>query len=181
MAVSPAVIKAIATAATDKRTWKAVAVLIAAIFMPIIIVILMIISIFSGVESANKNLLDYSFFNAEISADFTDEQRGAIENMRDWLSELDKEISEKENGDFDENLVRAAFYCLNFGENIDEDFDYDAFCECFKDLHIKQLETALRNISEEFPQYKITGNLSVSIKKVYDYLEVENDDGGSWI
>lgn len=65
MAVSPVVIKAIVTAATDKRTWKAVAVLIAAILMPIIIVILMIISIFSGVESANKNLLDYSFFNAE--------------------------------------------------------------------------------------------------------------------
>ncbi len=181
MAVSPAVIKAIVTAATDKRTWKAVVVLVAAILMPIIIVILMIASIFSGVESANKNLLDYSFFNAEISADFTDEQRGAIENMRDWLSELDEEISEKENGSFDENLVRAAFYCLNFGGNIDEDFDYDAFCECFEDEDIKQLETALLNISEEFPQYEITGNLLVSIKKVYDYLEVENDDGGSWI
>ena len=40
MAVSPVVIKAIITAATDKRTWKAVVVLITAVLMPIIIVIL---------------------------------------------------------------------------------------------------------------------------------------------
>ena len=181
MAVSPVVIKAIITAATNKRTWKAVAVLITAILMPIIIVILMVAAMFSGVESANKNLLDYSFLNAKIPADFNGEQRAAIENMREWLGELGEEISEKENGGFDENLVKAAFYCLNFGGEIDDDFDYKTFCECFENVKFKQLETALRKVSEEFPEYKISGNLSVSIKKVYDYLEVENDDGGSWI
>lgn len=35
MAVSPVVIKAIVTAATDKRTWKVLAILLAAIFMPL--------------------------------------------------------------------------------------------------------------------------------------------------
>ena len=181
MAVSPVVIKAIITAATDKRTWKAVAVLITAILMPVIIVILMVAAMFSGVESANKNLLDYSFFDAKIPADFNGEQRTAIENMREWLGELDEKISEKESGGFDENLVKAAFYCLNFGGEIDDDFDYEAFCECFENANIRQLETALQKVSDKFPEYKISGNLSVSIKKVYDYLEVENDDGGSWI
>ncbi len=54
MAVSSAVIKAIATAATDKRTWKALAILLAAIFMPLILLILMIAGMVLWVESANK-------------------------------------------------------------------------------------------------------------------------------
>ena len=82
MAVSPAVIKAIATAATDKRTWKALAILLAAIFMPLILLIVLIAGVVSGVESENNNLLDYSFASAAMPSKFTDEQRGAIDDMR---------------------------------------------------------------------------------------------------
>ena len=173
MAVSPVVIKAIVTAATDKRTWKALAILLAAIFMPLILLILMIAGMFSGVESANNDLLDYSFVGTAMPNNFTDEQREVIENMRDWLSELDKIISEKENNEessLDENMVRAAFYCLNFGAELDEDFNYGAFCDCFDGLTFEQLETALQNVSEEFPQYIITENIEYSIPKVYEYL-----------
>ena len=173
MAVSPVVIKAIVTAATDKRTWKALAILLAAIFMPLILLILMIAGMFSGVESANNDLLDYSFVGTAMPNNFTDEQREVIENMRDWLSELDKIISEKENKEessLDENMVRAAFYCLNFGAELDEEFDYEAFCDCFDGLTFEQLETALQNVSEEFPQYIITENIEYSIPKVYEYL-----------
>ena len=173
MAVSPVVIKAIVTAATDKRTWKALAILLATIFMPLNLLILMIAAMFSGVESANNDLLDYSFVGTAMPNNFTDEQREVIENMRDWLSELDKIISEKENNEessLDENMVRAAFYCLNFGAELDEEFDYEAFCDCFDGLTFEQLETALQNVSEEFPQYIITENIEYSIPKVYEYL-----------
>ena len=173
MAVSPVVIKAIVTAATDKRTWKALAILLAAIFMPLILLILMIAGMFSGVESANNDLLDYSFVGTAMPNNFTDEQREVIENMRDWLSELDKIMSEKENNEessLDENMVRAAFYCLNFGAELDEEFDYEAFCDCFDGLTFEQLETALQNVSEKFPQYLITENIEYSIPKVYEYL-----------
>ena len=104
---------------------------------------------------------------------FTDEQREAIGNMRDRLGELDEIISEKENNDecsLDGNMVRAAFYCLNFGAELDEEFDYKAFCDCFDGLTIGQLETALQNVSEKFPQYIITENIEYSIPKVYEYL-----------
>ena len=173
MAVSPVVIKAIVTAATDKRTWKALAILLATIFMPLNLLILMIAAMFSGVESANNDLLDYSFVGTAMPNNFTDEQREVIENMRDWLSELDKIISEKENNEessLDENMVRAAFYCLNFGAELDEEFDYEAFCDCFDGLTFEQLETALQNVSEKFPQYLITENIEYSIPKVYEYL-----------
>lgn len=97
MAVPVVVVKTIAVAATDKRFWKVLAVIIAALLMPIIIVILMICALVSGTESANQSLLDYSFKGASISQDFNDEQRNAIENMHDWLAELDTAIAEKED------------------------------------------------------------------------------------
>ena len=173
MAVSPAVIKAIATAATDKRTWKALAILLAAIFMPLILLILMISGMFSGVETANNDLLDYSFVGTAMPDNFTDEQRRVIEDMREWLGELDDIITEKKNNEdcsLDGNMVRAAFYCLNFGGELDEEFDYGTFCDCFDGLTIEQLETALQNVSEQFPQYEITANTAQVIPKVYEYL-----------
>lgn len=147
MAVSPVVIKAIVTAATDKRTWKVLAILLAAIFMPLILLIFMIAAMFSGVETANNDLLDYSFVGTSMPSEFTDEQRGVIEDMREWLGELDKIISEKENNEdcsLDRNMVRAAFYCLNFGGELAEEFDYEAFCDCFDGLSFEQLKTALQ-------------------------------------
>lgn len=173
MAVSPVVIKAIVTAATDKRTWKVLAILLAAIFMPLILLIFMIAAMFSGVETANNDLLDYSFVGTSMPSEFTDEQRGVIEDMREWLGELDKIISEKENNEdcsLDRNMVRAAFYCLNFGGELAEEFDYEAFCDCFDGRSFEQLKTALQNVSEEFPQYIITENIEYSIPKVYEYL-----------
>jgi len=176
MAVPPIVIKAALTAATDKRFWKVVAIIITAILMPIILFILMIAAMFSGVETANNNLLDYSFAGASIPAEFTEEQRSTIENMREWLGELDEIIAEKEKDEessLDGNMVRAAFYCLNFGGELDEGFDFEVFCECFEDTEYRGLETALKAVLEEFPQYEINENLIYSVGKVYDYLNGE--------
>lgn len=173
MAVSPVVIKAVVTAATDKRTWKVVGIIIAVILLPFILLIMMIAGMVSGVETANNELLDYSFAGTAMLDNFTDEQRRVIEDMREWLGELDEIISEKENNEdcsLDRNMVKAAFYCLNFGGELDEKFDYEAFCNCFDGLTIGQLETALQNVSKEFPQYIITGNIEYSIPKVYEYL-----------
>ena len=176
MAVSPVVVKAVITAATDKRTWKALAILLAAIFMPLILLILMIAAMFSGVESANNDLMDYNFAGAEMPSEFTDEQRGAIEDMRKWLGELNDIISEKENDDecsLDGDMVRAVFYCLNFGGELGENFDFGQFCDCFDGLTFEQLDTALQNVAREFPQYEITGNIANLIPKVYEYLNGE--------
>ena len=171
MAVPVVVIKAIAIAATDKRVWKVIAVIIAALLMPIIIVILMICALVSGTESANQSLLDYSFKGASISQDFNDEQQNAIKNMRDWLAELDTAIAGNENGySLDGDMVRAVFYCLQFGTEIAANFDYNSFCECFDGLAMEQLDEALQNISEKFPQYSITENQKTAIQNVYLYL-----------
>lgn len=176
MAVSPAVIKLIITAATDKRTWKVVAIIIATLLLPLILLIFLLAGMVSGVETANNNLLDYSFKGVSISQEFTDDQREVIENMRSWLGELDEIIAEKENDEehsLDGNMVRAVFYCLNFGGDIGEDFYYEMFYDCFDGLVFEQFESALQAVSEQFPQYEITGNMFPYIQKVYDYLNGE--------
>lgn len=173
MAVSPAMIKAIATAATDNRTWQIVAIIVAVILLPFILLVILIAGLVSGVDSANNDLLGYSFAGTAIPNDFSDEQRTAIENMREWLGELDDVIAEKENDEersIDGNIVRAAFYCLNFGGELDEEFDFEAFCECFENMEIGEFDTALQNVSEQFPQYEITANTAQVIPKVYEYL-----------
>lgn len=172
MAVPVVVVKAIAVAATDKRVWKVVAVIITALLMPIIIVILMICALVSGTESANQSLLDYSFRGVSISQDFDDEQQNVIENMWDWLAELDTVIAEKENeNSLDGDMIRAVFYCLQFGQEIAADFDYDGFCECFDGLTMEQLDEVLQNISEKFPQYEITENHKTAVQNLYKYLK----------
>lgn len=171
MAVPVVVVKAIAVAATDKRVWKVIAVLITALLTPIILIILMIGALISGTESANQSLLGYNFKGVSISQDFNDEQRGAVEDMRDWLAELDIVITENEESSLDANMVKAVFYCLNFGGRLDEDFDYESFCKCFNGLTIEQLDEVLENISENFPQYEITENLKTAVQNVYAYLK----------
>ena len=172
MAVPAIVIKLAATAATDKRTWKILAVLIAAALMPMILALAVLASVFAGISGENKSLLDYSFKYYSIPYNFTYDQKQAVMNMRGQLEKLN-DTMEKSKFSLDENLVRAVFYCLNFGGELGEDFDFGQFCECFDRLTFEQLDTALQNVSERFPQYEITGNTAYSVPKVYEYLNGE--------
>ena len=169
MAVPAIVIKLAAAAATDKRTWKIIAVLIAAALMPMILALAVLASVFAGISGENKTLLDYSFKNARMPYSFTTEQKNAVENMREQLEKLN-DTMEKSDFSLDENLVRAVYYCLNFGGELDEDFDYEEFCECFDEIEYDTLQTALQDVSEEFPQYENTVGLSFSVRNVYEYL-----------
>lgn len=181
MAVPVIVVKALATAATDKRFWKLLTVLIAAVLMPLIIAVLLILALFVGTEDANTRLLDCSFRNAPIPSEFTEEQRGEIENMRTHFAELDKAIfewnTESEEEKIDGDMVKSVFYSLQFGAPIptDEDgneieIDYKSFCYCFYELDIEQLDTALANISTEFSYYTATNEQRLMAEKIYEYL-----------
>ena len=93
--------------------------------------------------------------------------------MRGWLGELEDAIDDFD-GSLDEELVKAVFYCLQFGSELqtddDEDFDYEEFCECFDDLSYEEFAEITENLRDEFPQYEITYNLSYTVGKVHEYL-----------
>ena len=87
-------VKAAIAAATDKRTWKAAGVVIAAILTPFILIIVMIMSLLSGTADHNNSAVDLTFHGGSISSQVPAEYRQYIEDMRDSFSDLDEAVSE---------------------------------------------------------------------------------------
>ncbi len=178
MAVPPIVIKAIATAATDKRTWEFVAMIIAAVFLPVILCVMSVAILVTGAESSSVSLLEYSFNSEELPSGVSEEQRQAVENMRLWLVKLHEEITEyPDSGSLDVNLVRAVFYCVNIGCEAVVTQPYTDFLSCFEEKNAEDLQEVSEDISEQFPEIKISENQLSGIRKVYDFLnEMEVSD-----
>ena len=116
----PALIKAAIVLATDKWTWKAVGILLAAILTPFILIVVAICSMLYGTASHNNAAVELTFFGGSIPTSMPAEYRDYITEMRDCFSALDGAISavesEMEDGDsLDPIRVKAVFYALNFG------------------------------------------------------------------
>lgn len=172
MAVPPFVMKLAVTAATDKRTWKIIGVLIAAALAPIIIAVMLLGSIVSSVDSANKKLLDHAFKGESITEIVTSEELEALQSMRTRLENLSAEI-EKFEGSLDEDLVKAVFYCLNFSTefNDENEFDYGTFIECFEEMSLGDFDEILSKLNEKFPQYENSEELKSDVETVYIHLK----------
>lgn len=106
-------VKAAIAAATDKRTWKAVGVLIAAMLTPFILIIVMITSLLSGTTNHNNTAVQLSFHGGVISGQVPEDYRQYIEDMRSSFTELDTAIGDispmMEEGSLDTTQVKAIF------------------------------------------------------------------------
>ncbi|WP_041272737.1 hypothetical protein [Desulfitobacterium hafniense] len=130
-------VKAAVAFATDKRTWKAVGVVVASILMPIILILVMISSILSAGSDHNKAAIDLSFNGGRIPAAMPAEYASHISNMSECLGVLDEAISEAEaqmeGGALDNIRIKSIFYSLYFGaENLSlSASEARAFVDCF--------------------------------------------------
>ncbi|WP_312692505.1 M23 family metallopeptidase [Caproiciproducens sp.] len=113
-------VKTAIAAASDKRTWKAIGVLIAAVLTPFILIIVMIMSLLSGTAQHNGSAVDMVFNGGSISAQVPAEYRQYIEDMCNSFSDLDGAVSEItpqiESGSIDSTRVKSIFYSLYFGQ-----------------------------------------------------------------
>ena len=131
------VVKAAVAAATDKRTWKVVGVIIAAILTPFILVIVMILSLLSGTSQHNNAAIDLCFNGGVAASSMPAEYTARIKDMSGCFSVLDKEISDVEaemNGGVLDNVrIKSIFYSLYFGaDNLNlSDTEAHAFVNCF--------------------------------------------------
>ena len=177
MAAGAIIAKVAATVLSNKKGREIVMILITAILMPIILLVLMVISIFSGTANTNVSLIDCCFKNAAIPSSFTDEQKTVIEDMRSQLESIDKIIADKENAaDYDANMVKAVFYCLQFGARSslnDEVFDMELFCKCLEGISFSEIDDVYENISENFPDLDVTDNVKMGVENIYKYLTEE--------
>ncbi len=130
-------VKATIAAATDKRTWKAVGVIIAAIMTPFILVIVMILSLLSGTSQHNNAAIDLCFNGGAAASSMPAEYAAYIEDMSGCFSALDKAVSDAEalmdGGALDNVRIKSIFYSLYFGaENLSlSDAGARAFVDCF--------------------------------------------------
>lgn len=112
-------LKAAVAFATDKRTWKAVGVVVASILTPIILIVVMISSILSAGSDHNKAAIDLSFNGGRIPAAMPAEYASHISKMSECLGVLDEAISEAEaqmeDGALDNIRIKSIFYSLYFG------------------------------------------------------------------
>ena len=174
MAAGAIIAKVAGAVLSNEKGRELVLVLITAILMPIIMLILVWIPLLSGTVGANVSLLDCCFKDSIVPDSFTDEQKTVIEDMRSQLESIDKIITEKENAaDYDANMVKAVFYCLQFGAEPSEDneeFDLELFCECFEGIPFSEIDRAYENISENFQDLEVTDNVKIGVQNVYKYL-----------
>lgn len=167
-------VKAAIAAASDKRTWKAVGVLIATILTPFILIIVMITSLLSGTANHNNAAVALSFHGGVISGQVPEDYRQYIEDMRQSFSELDTAISEItpliEDGSLDSTQVKAIFYALYFGADSLRGMDYQVFADCF----VRYEERTRTWTDEDKVEHKETYTVAVpltSLPEIYARLE----------
>lgn len=167
-------VKATIAAATDKRTWKAIGVIIAAILTPFILIIIMITSLLSGTASHNNTAVQLSFHGGVISGQVPEDYRQYIIDMRSAFSELDTAIGQItpmiEDGSLDSTQVKAIFYSLYFGSDSLRGIDYQAFADCF--VRYEECTRTVKNDdgSESEETYTVAVPLT-SLPEVYANLE----------
>lgn len=172
-------IKAAIAAATDKRTWKAVGVVIASILTPIILIVVMISSILSAGSDHNKAAIDLSFNGGSIPSAMPTEYASHISDMSECFAVLDEAISEveaqMEGSALDNIRIKSIFYSLNFGaENLSlSETDARTFVDCFVTYEDSaavpaSLETAYKKLSQA--GIAVTDEIKVNALKVYERM-----------
>lgn len=191
-------VEAAITAATDKRTWKVIGVVIASILTPIILIVIMIMSILSGGSDHNKAAIDLCFNGGSISTAIPAEYATRVQDMSNSLAVLDGAISEAEarmEGSALDNIrIKSIFYSLNFGaENLSLSApEARAFVDCFLvyedgDAIPASLETTYERLS--LSGITVTVEAKANAQKIYERIafggaalftgEIESGDTGS--
>ena len=169
-------VKAAIAAASDKRTWKAVGVLIAAVLTPFILIIVLIMSLLSGTAQHNDSAVDLVFNGGFISAQVPAEYRQYIEDMRNRFSALDGAVSEItpqiESGSVDAIRMKAIFYSLYFGaENLQMDKnDYRKFADAFVKYEKRTRTVTDKDGKETEETYAVAVPIS-DLNEIYTNLE----------
>lgn len=172
-------VKAAIAVATDKRTWKAIGVVIASIMTPIILIVVMIASILSAGSDHNKAAIDLSFNGDSIPAAMPTEYASHISDMNDCFAVLDGAISDveaqMEGGPLDNIRIKSLFYSLNFGtENLSlSQAEARAFVDCFiATVNGSAVPANLEAVYQKLSQlgFAVTGEVKANAQKIYERI-----------
>ena len=163
--MNPYVAKAAVVLATDKRMWKALAVIVAVILTPIILIILVFAALFG--------YMDDTIANSKSDIAIVDNQDEFVTFMRDNIKTIETRFDEKYSVDtIEENspdieYVKAVFMYIapNLSESECKNFDVNAFLNCFKNDDDSAVS---QKISELYPEIKIDDE---ELNQLYNYVK----------
>ena len=129
--------KAALSVLSDERGRKVIGAILIAIFSPVILIIVFIVSMLSAVADHNNAALRLSFEGGVISSRTPANYHRHIENMRRSFANIDNAIAaigseaEWEDGEPDVLRIKAVFYALFFGSDFPQAHANRAFVDCF--------------------------------------------------
>ena len=126
-----AAIKAGIAILSDERGRKAVGWILVAILSPLILLVAFLCCLGSGTAQHNNSMMDYCFYGSSYAGEIPAEFQGQMDAMRTAFSSLDSAVSSvnsiAESGGLDPIQVKAAFFVLCSGGEMDA----DTFAQCF--------------------------------------------------
>lgn len=171
MAVPAAVLaaKAALLAGTDERGRTAAASILAAVLLPFLLVVAVILCLLSGTAAHNRSTVELAFQGGFLSSRLPADYRGYIRQMRGSFSDLDRVFEGMREypggGDVDGYRIKAIFYALFFGADqpgMGKE-DYRGFADCFVSYEERE--------DEEGNVYTEVVPLS-SLDTIYSNLEI---------
>ena len=122
---------------SDEQTRKRIGYAVAAIFVPLILVVAFLLSLLSGTTQHNNAVVDLVFNGGPVPTTMSTEYTAQVHAMQDCLAALDRAVAEvnsqMESGTLDGAMVKATFFSLCFGgENPHLSAgEARAFADCF--------------------------------------------------
>lgn len=149
MAVSVAAVaaKAAVAAASSKQGRIAVATVVAAVLLPFMLAVVVVLSLLDGTSNHNIAAVKQAFFGGTLTGQIPSEYRGYMEDIQNSFVSIDQLVSEIENledGPADDYRIKSLFYALYFGDGQPSHHAQRKFVDCFI-----QYEERIRRIENE--------------------------------
>lgn len=149
MAVSVAAVaaKAAVAAASSKQGRIAVATVVAAVLLPFMLAVVVVLSLLDGTSNHNIAAVKQAFFGGTLTGQIPSEYRGYMEDIQNSFVSIDQLVSEIENledGPADDYRIKSLFYALYFGDGQPSLHAQRKFVDCFI-----QYEERIRRIENE--------------------------------
>ena len=136
-------VKAAVAVAADKRGRTVIASVVAAVLVPFVLVIIMLLSIMDGTSSHNVSAVDLVFRDGIISSQVPEEYRKYIVDMRTSFTSLEDLIAgidHVEDGELDTERIKAVFYAMYFGNAQPSLLAQKEFVDCFVEYEEREDE-----------------------------------------
>ena len=149
MAVSVAAVaaKAAVAAASSKQGRTAVATVVAAVLLPFMLAVVVVLSLLDGTSNHNIAAVKQAFFGGTLTGQIPSEYRGYMADIQNSFVSIDQlilEIENLEDGPADNYRIKSLFYALYFGDEQPSIRAQRRFVDCFI-----QYEERIRRIENE--------------------------------